>query len=168
MSRRAKYTPIDSSYLGFTFNTERKNVQVHKKIKNDVVHEQVHKKIKNDVVHDPIAICKNCQRKYYILPNSPLFDPHFDRSGTHDDDYELGWVSLNDGTIYLKTNTECPECSFSWLSLGWCMITDSIVEDDDTEINAIYKRIQKRELKKYDDQNEAGKKVQKFLKPVKN
>lgn len=159
MSRRAKYTPIDSSYLGFTFNTifntERKNVLVEEKIKNAVVQE-------------PIAMCKNCQRKYYILPNSPLFDPYFDRSGTDEDNDELDGVSLNDGPIYLKPNTECPECSISWLSLGWCMITDSFVEEDDVEINAMYERIQKRELKKYDEQNEAGKKVQKFLKPVKN
>lgn len=140
MSRR-KFVPIDPNLLGFKYDIVKPNTKTK---------DSQEKKSKPQ---DPVTTCSGCQKQYFILPDSPLFDPNFDRSGCNAEYFE----SLE----YLNPNTECPYCSSSWRSLGWCMITDSVDDDDEESV-----KIANKALKKYDLEIEAGKKVMKYLQQI--
>lgn len=75
------------------------------------------------------AECRKCAKRYEILKGSPLLDQSVQ-------------IIRDDGEWwFLDPNNECPECSMSHKSLGWCMITDTLDSDSDDE------DIHKKEIK---------------------
>lgn len=72
------------------------------------------------------AECRRCKKRYEILKGSPLLNDEVQLA--RDDGYGEWW--------YLDADNECPDCSSSHISLGWCIITDTFDEDDDDDTHA--------------------------------
>lgn len=86
------------------------------------------------------AECRRCGKRYEILKGSPLLKE--ETQIVRDDGYGEWWI--------LDPDNECPDCSSSHKSLGWCCITDSMMSDSDDD------DIHKKEIK---DGKRSGKEV---------
>ncbi len=149
MSR--KWAPVDPSILGFKLApkpnapTPRPRANPPKSTTPKNVVPTPRK------VVGPTATCCGCRRSFEMLPGCPLLDPRVldKREGDETRDFI--------DPLVLDSNNECPECSWSWQSLGWCMITD-----DDMLTPAE----RKEQLAKYDGKLADGKKIRETLRRV--
>lgn len=75
------------------------------------------------------AECARCSTRFEILKGSPLLvaDVQIDR----DDESGAWWM--------LEPDNECPKCSYSNASLGWCVIVDTIDSSDEEETKSTSK-----------------------------
>lgn len=154
MSRRVYNTPANH-LLGFKGYHETVRVpQLAEERKRR--QEEQRKREAEEAAKLPMVVCESCHKGYGMRPDCPVFDRVM-AGRRRDPKYQ-----------YVISLFECPRCSFSQKSLGWCIIEDSFDEDfwgDTPEKRKELRKYKDDEIRKLENKIKAGESMANTLIP---
>lgn len=152
---RTKWSPVGANALGFTCTRSITNRKQQRKCDTERRVDAQPKPPPQEVRETTklYATCARCNGKYEIMPGCPLLNPKVQQERA--DKYYCDAFILN-------PDTECKWCCLGWEMSGWCIIEDS-VDDDDDPVLIKYK---KDELTKYYKDIADGRALRAYLKVV--